>query len=70
MAVKGMSRKLRMRFYYKVEAAGRMVGWGRSEAYRAARRGDIPTESFGRLKVVPRREWDFAVRLLKRGQHT
>ena len=41
-AVMRLSRKLRLRFYYSIPVAGAQVGWGRSEAYRAARRGDIP----------------------------
>jgi hypothetical protein len=67
--VQRLSRKLRKQHYYMIPNAGAQVGWSRSEAYRAARRGDIPTESFGRLKLVPRAAWDVAVRLIKRGQH-
>jgi hypothetical protein len=53
-----LSRRLRKRFYYMIPVAGAQVGWSRSESYRAARRGDIPTEKFGRLKLVPREQWD------------
>ncbi|MDN3274741.1 hypothetical protein QWJ07_10830 [Frankia sp. RB7] len=53
-----LSPKLRARFYYSIPVAGAQVGWGRSEAYRAARRGDIPTEDVGRFKLVPRKRWN------------
>lgn len=36
-----------------IEDAGRELGLGRSAAYEAASRGEIPTISFGRRKVVP-----------------
>lgn len=36
-----------------VEDAGRCCGLGRSAAYDAARRGELPTISFGRRRVVP-----------------
>ena len=63
-----MSRKLRQRFYYKVEIAGAKAGLSRSESYRAAWRGDIPVERFGRLLLVPRKQWDREVKRLLRGQ--
>jgi hypothetical protein len=57
--------RLRARRYYKVPAAGRKVGWGRSESYRAAERGDMPVERFGpKLILVPRGRWDRIVRRL------
>ena len=37
-----------------VPAAGRILGLGRSAAYDAARRGDLPTLRIGRRLVVPR----------------
>lgn len=37
-----------------VEQAGRMLGLGRSAAYEAVRRGEIPTLRLGRRLVVPR----------------
>jgi excisionase family DNA binding protein len=37
-----------------VEEAGRMLGIGRSAAYAAANRGEIPTISIGRRLLVPR----------------
>ena len=36
-----------------VVEAGRMLGLGRSAAYAAASRGEIPTLRFGRKLVVP-----------------
>jgi excisionase family DNA binding protein len=36
-----------------VEEAGRICGLGRSAAYEAARRGELPTLAFGRRRVVP-----------------
>jgi hypothetical protein len=62
-AVMRLSRKLRSRFYYSIA----QVGWGRSEAYRAARRGDIPTEKNGRFVLVPRKQWDRKVKRYLRG---
>ena len=57
-----LSRKLRLRFHYSIPVAGAQVGWGRSEAYRAARRADIPTEKNGRFVLVPRKQWDRKVK--------
>jgi hypothetical protein len=36
-----------------VEHAGRLLGMGRSAAYEAARRGQIPTQRYGRQLLVP-----------------
>ena len=36
-----------------VEEAGKLVGLGRSAAYEAARRGELPVLAFGRRRVVP-----------------
>jgi len=36
-----------------VEEAGDLLGLGRSSAYEAVRRGEIPTIRFGRLIRVP-----------------
>jgi hypothetical protein len=61
-----LSPAMRDRLFYSVPAAGRKLGWGRSESYRAAERGDIPIERFGKLILVPRDQWDAIVkRLLK-----
>jgi hypothetical protein len=49
---------------YSVEDAGGMVGWGRSESYRRADAGFIPTRWYGRFRLVPRRPWDRKVREL------
>jgi excisionase family DNA binding protein len=37
-----------------VEEAGKVLGLGRSAAYAAARRGDIPSLRLGRRIVVPK----------------
>lgn len=37
-----------------VEEAGRMLGLGRSAAYEAVKRGDLPALRIGRRLVVPR----------------
>jgi hypothetical protein len=62
-----LSRKLRKRHYYMVPAAGAQVGYSRAESYRAAERGDIPTEKDGRLLLVPRKRWDRIRKQLLRG---
>jgi excisionase family DNA binding protein len=36
-----------------IPEAAKLLGIGRSAAYEAARRGDLPTLSFGRRRVVP-----------------
>lgn len=36
-----------------VEQAGRLLGLRRSAAYEAARRGEIPTQRYGRQLLVP-----------------
>jgi excisionase family DNA binding protein len=41
------------RFTCTIEAAGEMLGIGRSLAYQAARRGEIPTIRLGRKLLVP-----------------
>ena len=53
-----LSRKLRKRHYYKVPEAGAQVAFSRAESYRAAERGDIPTERDGKFLLVPRKPWD------------
>jgi hypothetical protein len=62
-----LSRKIRRRFYLTIPAAGAQVGWRRSESYRAAGRGDIPTERDGRLRLVPRKRWDPIKKRVLRG---
>ncbi|MCH8862614.1 MAG: helix-turn-helix domain-containing protein [Proteobacteria bacterium] len=39
---------------YTIEEAARLLGIGRSSAYAAARRGEIPTVRLGRRLVVPK----------------
>jgi hypothetical protein len=43
----------RQRAVISVPEAGAVLGLGRSASYAAARRGDIPTLTIGRLKLVP-----------------
>ena len=38
---------------YTIEEAARLLGIGRSSAYAAARRGEIPTIPIGRRLLVP-----------------
>ena len=39
---------------YSVEEAGNLLGIGRSGAYEAVRRGDIPTIRIGRRILIPK----------------
>lgn len=39
---------------FSIEKAGQLLGLGRTAAYEAARRGEIPTIDFGRRKAVPK----------------
>ena len=39
---------------YTVEEAGNLLGLGRSGAYEAVRRGDIPTIRIGRRILIPK----------------
>ena len=39
---------------YTIEEAARLLGIGRSSAYAAAQRGEIPTVRLGRRLVVPK----------------
>ena len=39
--------------FLEVPEAGQIIGLGRSAAYDAARRGEIPTIQFGRRLLVP-----------------
>lgn len=41
------------RLTVSVEEAASLLGLGRSAAYEAARRGDLPTRRLGRRVVVP-----------------
>jgi hypothetical protein len=58
MRFETMSRKIRQRFYYSVPGAGRQVGMGRSQSYRAAEAGLIPVERDGKFMLVPKTVWD------------
>jgi hypothetical protein len=42
---------------FTVPEAGAMVGLNRNAAYAAAKRGEIPTISFGKLLRVPKAAW-------------
>jgi len=44
---------LQGRVTVSVEEAARLLGLGRSAAYEAARRGDLPTRRLGRRLLVP-----------------
>jgi hypothetical protein len=59
-----ISRKIRKLRYYTVPDAGRKVGMGRSQAYRAAAAGLMPVERSGKFMLVPRQRWDRKVRQL------
>jgi hypothetical protein len=61
------SRILRPRYFYTVGVAGLQVGYSRTQAYRAARAGIIPTERYGKLLLVPKQKWDRKVKRLLRG---
>jgi hypothetical protein len=67
MRVESISRKVRRRFYYSVPEAGRKVGLGRSQSYRAAELGHIPAERDGKFLLVPRKPWDRQVKRLLGG---
>ena len=67
MRVESISRKVRQRFYYSVPEAGRKIGLGRSQSYRAAELGQIPAERDGKFLLVPRKPWDREVKRLLRG---
>jgi hypothetical protein len=43
---------------YDIPEAGAMAGLSRNGSYDAARRGEIPVISFGRIKKVPKAIWD------------
>jgi hypothetical protein len=65
--VESISRKVRRRFFYSVPEAGRKIGLRRSQSYRAAELGQIPTEREGKFLLVPRKPWDREVKRLLRG---
>jgi hypothetical protein len=67
MRAETISRKIRRRFYYSVPHAGRMIGLGRSQSYRAVELGRIPAERDGKFLLVPRKPWDREVKRLLRG---
>jgi hypothetical protein len=60
-----LSPSLRRLAYYLVEEAGAKVGWSRTEAYRAVKRGDIPVKRAGRFLLVPKQRWDRRVERLR-----
>lgn len=59
--------KLRHKFYYTVEQAGRMdpLFWSKTESHRGVRRGDIPAERDGRFWIVPKQPWDTKLKKLR-----
>jgi len=42
----------------RIEQAAKVLGIGRTAAYSAAKRGEIPTIRIGKLKLVPKSELD------------
>ena len=46
------------RLVYSVEEARKLLGLGRSGAYEAVGRGDIPTVRIGRRLLVPKADLD------------
>jgi hypothetical protein len=63
-----MSRKLRDRLFYKVFVAGAQVDYTRTDSYRAADEGIIPTEWHGRFRLVPKKKWDPIRKKILRGK--
>jgi hypothetical protein len=59
-----LGRKVRERFFYSIADAGKLVGLKRTQSYRAARLGQIPTEREGKLLLVPRQLWNRKVKRL------
>jgi excisionase family DNA binding protein len=47
-------RDVGQRQTYTVEEAGQLLGIGRNQAYDAVKRGEIPTITIGRRKLVPK----------------
>jgi hypothetical protein len=61
-----LPRELRRRLYYTVPVAGSKVGWSKSESYRQASAGNLPTETDGGLLLVRKRDWDRQVKKVMR----
>jgi excisionase family DNA binding protein len=51
-------RDVAQRKTYTVEEAGQLLGIGRNQAYDAAKRGEIPTITIGKRKLVPKATLD------------
>lgn len=49
-----MTRQTDDRLALSVEEAGRQLGLGRSGAYGAVRRGELPSRRIGRKIIIPR----------------
>ncbi|KWV50483.1 hypothetical protein AS156_14250 [Bradyrhizobium macuxiense] len=62
-----ISRMIRKKFFYTVEAAGEPLGLSRAQSYRAVALRQIPVERHGRFLLVPKRKWDAEVKRLLRG---
>ena len=63
--LEGISRTVRQRFYYAIPDAGRMIGLGRSQSYKAVEDGLIPVKRLGKkFLLVPRKPWDRTVKRL------
>jgi hypothetical protein len=52
-----LNRKLRARFFLSVPVAGAQAGYSRSDSYRRASDGTIPTVRDGKLLLVPKKKW-------------
>jgi hypothetical protein len=59
-----ISRKVRAKYFFNVEQAGRLIGLARSQAYRSAANGGIPVQKYGKLLLVPKTLWTAEVRRL------
>lgn len=67
MRAEVISRAIRDKFFYTVEAAGSRIGLSRAQAYRAVALKQIPAERHGKFLLVPRKRWDAEVKRLLRG---
>ena len=68
MRTEALSGTLRRRHFYSVPDAGAMIDLGRTQSYKAARRGQIPAERHGKFFLVPRGSWNRIVRRLRQAR--
>jgi hypothetical protein len=57
-----LGRALRRRFYYSVSEAGKRARWSKSEAYRRAATGELPTEIVDGQMMIRKSSWDRILR--------